>query len=195
MTKDVRKIKTERDIQQALLKLLESKTFRQITVADICQLSLTSRSTFYAHYLDKYDLLDKMVDGFTKLFASRVNLRFNQIIQGEINELVRDLLKDMEDNRQAIIILFTVHEPNADLEANFKSLLLQEWKKFIKESGSNMDVPVDLMASMGMNLQMTVIEWALSHGETEIDAVTAAINAIRDAIMVQIQPINKKSDL
>ncbi|MFC6323589.1 TetR/AcrR family transcriptional regulator [Companilactobacillus baiquanensis] len=188
MAKDVRKIKTERDIQQALLKLLESKTFRQVTVADICQVSLTSRSTFYAHYLDKYDLLDKMVDNLTKLFAGRVNLRFDQIIKGDTDSLVRGLLKDMGNNRDAIIILFTIHEPSADLEANFKSLLLQKWKDFIKDSGSDTGVPIDLLASMGMNLQMTVIEWALAHGVTEMDAVAAAVNTIRESILIQIQP-------
>lgn len=188
MSKDVRKIKTERDIKEALLKLLETKPFRQVTVADICQLSLTSRSTFYAHYLDKYDLLDKIVDEFTELFKSRVDVRFNQIIQGQIDELVQGLLVDMADNRQAIITLFKIHEPNADLEKNFKLLLLKEWKKFIEESGSDMEVPIDLMADMGTNVQMTVIEWALFHGEYEMKAVSAAINTIREAILLQIRP-------
>lgn len=188
MSKDVRKIKTERDIQQALLTLLNSKTFRQVTVADICQLSMTSRSTFYAHYLDKYDLLDKIVDGFTQLFKNRVGLRFNQIIKGETDALLRGLAVDMANNRDALLTLFTVHEPNADLEANFRTLLLREWKQFIKESGGKMKVPEDLMASMGMNVQMTVIQWALAHGEVEIDAVAAAVNTIRKAILLQIQP-------
>ena len=37
MPKDVRRIKTERDIQTAFLDLLKTKKFRQITIADICQ--------------------------------------------------------------------------------------------------------------------------------------------------------------
>ncbi|MFC6181547.1 TetR/AcrR family transcriptional regulator [Lactiplantibacillus daowaiensis] len=191
MTKDVRKIKTERDIQQAMLRLLTTKTFRQITVADICQLSLTSRSTFYAHYLDKYDLLDKMVAYYSTIFNEKVHDRFNQMIDGEIDALVRGLLADMADNRDAIRILFTVHEPEADLEATFHRLLLKEWQQFIKSEAPTMTAPADLIAAMGTNVQMTVIEWALQHGETSIDVVADAVNTIRKAVLLQIKPTMK----
>ncbi|VDG19472.1 hypothetical protein [Lactobacillus pentosus] [Lactiplantibacillus mudanjiangensis] len=186
MTKDVRKLKTERDIQHAMLQLLTTKNFRQMTVADICQASLTSRSTFYAHYLDKYDLLDQLVAKYQLIFTQKVHLRFEQMIAGEIDALVKGLLADMADNREAIRILFTVHEPAADLEAGFHDQLLAEWQRFIQEKSPTMTAPAELIAAMGTNVQMTVIEWALTHGDTSIDVVADAVNTIRGAVLRQI---------
>jgi len=188
MGKDVRKIKTERDMQQALLTLLTQKTMRQVTVADICQASLTSRSTFYAHYLDKYDLLEKMVAAYTTVFAQQEHLRFMQMIDGQIDDLVQGLLADMADKRPAMQVLFTVHEAQADLQANFRSLLLKEWQQFIAPYGDTMQVPADLIATMGTNVHMTVFEWILAHGDVSNAAVADAINTIRKAVLLQIQP-------
>lgn len=50
---------TEAKIQQTLLDILECKDFSNITVREICSLSHINRSTFYAHYIDIYDLIDK----------------------------------------------------------------------------------------------------------------------------------------
>lgn len=187
MTQDVRKIKTERDLQVAFIQLLATKGFRHITVADICQTSLTSRSTFYAHYLDKYDLLDQMVAHYSAIFASRVDFRFDQIIDGEIDALVEGLSADMADNRDAVSTLFGVHEPEADLQANFRAMLLKKWQVFIAEQAPQTDTPTDLIAAMGTSVQMTLIEWVIGHGEMTLDGVADAVDIIRKAVLLQIK--------
>jgi len=186
MGQDVRKIKTERDIQAAFLSLLDTKGFRHLTVADICQTALTSRSTFYAHYLDKYDLLDQMVAHYSAIFASRVDLRFDQMIAGEIDQMIADLLGDMAENRQAIETLFKVHEPNADLQANFRAMLLKKWQTFIVAQQPKTAAPIELIAAMGTNVQMTLIEWKITHGETSVTGVADAVNTIREAVLMQV---------
>lgn len=54
---DIRITKTQRALSMAMLSLLEKNSFQKITVNDICQEALVSRSTFYAHFEDKYMLL------------------------------------------------------------------------------------------------------------------------------------------
>lgn len=54
---DLRIVKTHNMLITALSKLLESQNFRQITINDLCVEALISRSTFYSHFKDKYDLL------------------------------------------------------------------------------------------------------------------------------------------
>lgn len=54
---DIRITKTQRALSIAMLSLLEKNSFQKITVNDICQEALVSRSTFYAHFVDKYMLL------------------------------------------------------------------------------------------------------------------------------------------
>ncbi len=51
---------TDQKIRQCMLSLLQSKPIEKITVGELCRLSGCNRSTFYAHFLDVYDLLDKI---------------------------------------------------------------------------------------------------------------------------------------
>lgn len=46
-------------IKEAMYILLESNTFKKITVNDICEAASISRSTFYKTYHDKYDILEQ----------------------------------------------------------------------------------------------------------------------------------------
>ena len=55
--KDLRVIKTENLLYATLIDLLKEKTFEEIKVSDICNKALINRSTFYAHYQDKYELV------------------------------------------------------------------------------------------------------------------------------------------
>lgn len=51
---------TEKIIQQTLLELARTTPIRQITIRAICERAGINRSTFYSHYLDINDLVDKM---------------------------------------------------------------------------------------------------------------------------------------
>lgn len=53
-------LETEKLIQQALLELAQEKDIRQVTVRAICEKAQINRSSFYLHYLDIHDLVDKM---------------------------------------------------------------------------------------------------------------------------------------
>ncbi|WP_338226000.1 TetR/AcrR family transcriptional regulator [Lactiplantibacillus paraxiangfangensis] len=53
---------TKQRIAAALLKLIQDKAFKTVTVADILRMAKISRGTFYRYYLDKYDLLDQYED-------------------------------------------------------------------------------------------------------------------------------------
>lgn len=48
-------------LEQALEDLLASRPFEKISVGDIADAATLNRATFYAHFVDKYDLLGSMV--------------------------------------------------------------------------------------------------------------------------------------
>jgi len=60
MASDARVRYTKMVIAQSFIKLLKEKPINKITVKAICDLSELNRATFYKHYLDVYDLLDKI---------------------------------------------------------------------------------------------------------------------------------------
>lgn len=59
---DRRKKYTRMILKDSLMKLLNEKPITSITVKEICERADINRSTFYAHYSDQFDLLDKMED-------------------------------------------------------------------------------------------------------------------------------------
>ena len=54
--------KTEKQIEDSLLQLMKEQTFESISIRQLIDLAEMNRSTFYRHYLDKYDLLEKIED-------------------------------------------------------------------------------------------------------------------------------------
>ncbi|EHI75234.1 TetR family transcriptional regulator [Streptococcus criceti] len=50
MKKDLRFEKTEKNLQEAFLHLLQAKDLTKISVKEICQLAQVSRNAFYQHY-------------------------------------------------------------------------------------------------------------------------------------------------
>jgi len=56
---DLRVRRTRKLLQQAFMELTVEKGFAALTVRDITVRAMVNRSTFYRHYLDKYDLLEQ----------------------------------------------------------------------------------------------------------------------------------------
>ena len=56
---DLRVQRTHKLILEALLDLTVQKGFANVTVRDITQKAGINRATFYRHYQDKFDLLDR----------------------------------------------------------------------------------------------------------------------------------------
>lgn len=47
-------------IEQAFVRLLQTQELKSITVSDLCKETGLNRSTFYANFVDIYDLADKL---------------------------------------------------------------------------------------------------------------------------------------
>jgi len=59
---DRRVQKSRQAIRDAFVALMKEKDFDHITVQDITERANVSRKTFYLHFLDKYDLLDRVME-------------------------------------------------------------------------------------------------------------------------------------
>lgn len=60
---DLRVKRTLQLIQDAMIELMGERGFERTTVRDITERAMINRATFYLHYEDKYDLLQRMADG------------------------------------------------------------------------------------------------------------------------------------
>ena len=72
---DLRIRRTHKLLWEALMALLSTRAFEEITVTDICERAMVHRTTFYKHYADKYVLLEQgMRQMYDALVAEEVHV-------------------------------------------------------------------------------------------------------------------------
>src|SRR4051794_38176514 len=59
---DRRIAKSQEAIKKAVIELMSEKSFDDITIQEIADRANLNRATIYLHYMDKYDLLDKLME-------------------------------------------------------------------------------------------------------------------------------------
>ncbi len=67
LAEDLRVKRTRKMLEEALIGLTVEKGFAHVTVRDITERAMVNRSTFYRHYLDKFDLLEQYTNAVTSL--------------------------------------------------------------------------------------------------------------------------------
>ncbi|MGN0998464.1 MAG: TetR/AcrR family transcriptional regulator [Faecousia sp.] len=72
MKTDLRVRYTQKVIQEAFWKLLKEKPLAKITVKEVCDLAEINRGTFYKHYMDCYDLMDKLQEEAIRQMEQRL---------------------------------------------------------------------------------------------------------------------------
>ena len=82
-------------IEKVFMELLQTKELKEITVSDICKLTGLNRSTFYANFLDVYDLAGKLK---TKLEADFSSQFENDDPENENNGALK-MFKHIKENQ------------------------------------------------------------------------------------------------
>lgn len=99
--KDLRIIKTDRALFSALVELMKTKTFEEIKILDICNLALVNRSTFYAHYNDKYELLVSFIDELKENLLANFKRNENEInTKKYFMEMLEILMSHIDEKRE-----------------------------------------------------------------------------------------------
>jgi AcrR family transcriptional regulator len=79
---DRRVQKSQEAIKNAFIELMSEKSFDHITIQDISDRANVGRRTIYDHYMDKFDLLDKLIEEhineLRKLCESSLEMSFSE---------------------------------------------------------------------------------------------------------------------
>ncbi|MDQ0195320.1 TetR family transcriptional regulator [Paenibacillus wynnii] len=85
---DPRVKRSKQLIKDAFTKLMMERDFESITVKDITELATINRATFYAHYEDKYQLLETLfLELFNQTLAER-NIEHNPFNLETLEKLI-----------------------------------------------------------------------------------------------------------
>ena len=129
---DLRIVKTKKILFNSLLNLMKIKNFEKIKISDICEESLVNRSTFYAHYDDKYELLIDLFEerklSLLKVFEDNENKAFSKEYLMELLSILIDHIEEnkeiysaiLANNRNGILIDFLIDAIEKDVSEKLK---------------------------------------------------------------------------
>jgi len=121
--KENRKIKiTKMVLQDSLIELMKTKPILSITIKDICELADMSRSTFYAHYNDQYDLLRQIEKETLGIFEDILSNYKDVQNKKEIAQMLEEILTYIANNSNSIQVLLS---ENGDI--NFQKKIFQHF--------------------------------------------------------------------
>ncbi|SEM04572.1 TetR/AcrR family transcriptional regulator [Paenibacillus sp. OK003] len=146
---DRRILRTRVMISEALLKILPQKAFTEISVVDIADQANINRSTFYAHFLDKDDLLDSMVNAkfqlLEQLLAERNAHLGNLPSFNEPDPIFAVLFEHILEHDEFYRVMILINPPG-----NFNSRLNQVIREMFLDRISQLgmeqkEVPLDIL--------------------------------------------------
>jgi len=158
--------RTEQLLRDALIALILEKGYDAITVQDILDRANMGRSTFYAHYRDKEDLL---LSGFHGLFDA---------FQEEYRKTAPAHSEPAQMEKDFSLFFFRHAGSQRDL---FRAMIGEQGGKIIQDhllkyvtqyfrghlasqfAGQNQKVPVDLLAYFIASSYLSLLIWWLDH--------------------------------
>ena len=127
--------RTDRDITNALLKVMEKKSLEKISVQDILDEAMVNRSTFYQHFPDKYAVLERLQDKYVKAMTQLID-EINQSGEQDLDKINQAFCAYFKQNRAQMQQIFTVRSENLDLQGRMKDLLTD----YLKRSENNLNM-------------------------------------------------------
>lgn len=133
---DLRIKRTQKAIKSAFFELLDEKSFEHISVKDITDRALISRNTFYLHYADKYELLNKVCDELIIKLFFRISKQLRRVQREEftvesIAGILRLGLMVVEENHEAYRIL--LYSSGIDMLSQKLNAMSRRFMDFIKD--------------------------------------------------------------
>ncbi|WP_270181239.1 TetR/AcrR family transcriptional regulator [Alkalihalobacillus sp. CinArs1] len=172
-TTDRRILRTKRMLRQALTELMEEKGFEALTVSSLTERADINRGTFYIHYQDKYDLLDKCEDEILKEFERIVREGFptqqndyRKLVQTDPLPHILKLVEYLSDNSA---FLKTILGPKGDpsFQEKLKDLMKKNLTVLIEQRLSDSPIPTDYLIAYVSSANLGVIQHWLKSGMNE----------------------------
>ena len=178
---DLRIIKTKKILFDALLKLMKKKNFEKIKIADICEEALINRSTFYAHYEDKYELLMALFEeqkiSLLEKLDNKENTNFSKEYLMEVLNILINYIDEnreiysaiLSNNRNGILIDFLIDVIERDVSERLKD------NNDIKNSNLPIDIIVKFYAGGLINIGMS---WLINKEKYNKEQLLSYINIL-----------------
>lgn len=144
---DLRIVKTKKVLFDTLLKLMKQKNFDKIKISDICDEALINRSTFYAHYEDKYELLDDFIKDLKISLLKDLEGNENDVYTKEYIMKLLSILIDHIDEKRDIYGAILLNNRNGFLVDFLIDVIERDVSDRLKNNNGIIDsnLPLDII--------------------------------------------------
>ena len=153
---------TQKAIIDTFYELLEEKHFSAITIIDICDRALINRGTFYTHFQDKYQLLEKCVYDMMMALdeeVDRVHGDSDMVVY--YNDMFDVAIAFLESNRRRIKTIITRADSNLVFN-KVHEIIKQNIMKKVGRLPSKTRVPLEVLAEFFAGGLIQVVKWWLT---------------------------------
>lgn len=191
---DLRILRTKRAIRDAFFKLVEEKGFDHITVKDITDEAMISRNTFYLHYSDKFDLLNKICGKMMrKAFLAVAKEVKTQELSFNVECAVRIVLtvqRVIDEDKEIYRLLLT--DPGTVV---FGDQIEQTTRYALDLIKHEIDGVSDLSIEYIVTGMKGLIRYWVTHSDEEFDVEQECYNFVRIHWGTIISIINKNKEI
>ncbi|CAD2071261.1 TetR family transcriptional regulator [Jeotgalicoccus coquinae] len=173
MKKDLRVQKTLHAIDQAIIVLLEKKTFENITIQDISSEAMINRGTFYTYYKDKYELIESYQESMMNdieqlLYKNITGSSFKDVEENRLKETILHLFQYLEEHRSRVLVIAN-SLGSAELAKYFSQHMFDFYKVKSREFGVELDSEIftDYLITYVTNAHIGILLKWLKEGCTE----------------------------
>ncbi len=169
---DLRVIKTQNLLYQTLVELLKDKPFEEIKVQDICNTALINRSTFYAHYSDKYELLAAYINNLKNALKKELEKNNNISNTKEYYmEMIKLFLNHIDDKRDVYQSALVNNQNSISMDILY-DVINNDVTRHIQEDVNQADIPSTVISRFYIGAVLNVgIEWLKSNNKYTKDEV------------------------
>ena len=158
---DRRVRKTRALLQQGLMQLMREKEIKDISVKELTDLVDINRGTFYLHYTDIYDMLDKIENEIFQEFNDILDRDIKKETQSHsLNEVLTDIFVLLDRNRDIGRVMLG---PHGDLAfVNRLKNLVEERTRYVMAQTDTSEHP-EYLSSFIISGCVGIIETWLNH--------------------------------
>lgn len=186
---DAHVIKTRRLIEETFLRLLADTSFEKLTTTRLIKECMISKGTFYAHYLDKYDLAETLMDRELDFFRKLLAQRFQDESQ-EVSDISQMVSQAMEESRYLSIFEHIQLPSRKPFILELQSVYQSAYRNYLLKKGYQGEL--ELQSSLFGALVMTYISYIRQgHKSLSIEELRSEIDCFFEN-MAQSFPLNNR---
>jgi AcrR family transcriptional regulator len=174
---DRRVRRSRRELHRALIELSIEKGYDAVTVDDLAGRADIARRTFYAHYVDKDDLLRAIVDDLLADLLTSVGAVQPTDMRSLRGTVVKQMFAHGQDNRDVYRVILAGAGGGLGLRLLANTIADRATEVFSAQCqnlGVSPRLPIDFVARSFVGQHLTLMRWWLD-GQTDytLDQMTA----------------------